>query len=133
MNNILLENIFYCQNKDVAQYMDIYFETNLGMFQNNLTSIDILKNINLGEINRLVELDKFKEKYGKIHINEIRITYDNDMYLLISEKFILAIEYIPNTYFEHSVQQFRVIEDIWSSNKAEFDNFKELDIIKIAH
>jgi hypothetical protein len=130
MNRPLLKNILYYQNKDVAEYMDIFFETNLGIFKNNLTSIDIQENINLKGFDRLVELDEFKEKYGELFIDEIRITYDNNMYLLISQKIFLAIEYVPNSYFEHSVQEFRIIEDIYDSNKNEFDDFKELDITK---
>jgi hypothetical protein len=130
MNRPLLKNILYCQNKDVAEYKDIFFETNLGIFKNNLTSIDIQENINLKGFDRLVELDEFKEKYGELFIDEIRITYDNNMYLLISQKIFLAIEYVPNSYFEHSVQEFRIIEDIYDLNKNEFDDFKELDIIK---
>ena len=30
MSRILLKNVYYVQNKDTEEYMDIYFETNLG-------------------------------------------------------------------------------------------------------
>jgi hypothetical protein len=131
MNRILLKNIYYCQNKDVTEYMDIFFETNLGILKNKITSIGFIDPFNLRTINRLEELDLFREKYGNLYIDEVRITYDNNMYILISEKFILAIEYVLNTYSKHSVQEFRIIDNIDSSNKIELDEFKELDIVKL--
>jgi hypothetical protein len=85
----------------------------------------------LREFTRIEEINMLREKYGRLYINEARKTYDNNIYILISNKFILAIEYILNSSFTYSLQEFRVIEDIYDSNKTELDEFKELEIIKI--
>ncbi len=130
MNNLELINIFYRRNKDIPEYMDIFFETNFGILKYNITSLDFSEFNKFGEMNRAEEIDKLRNKYGKLYIDETRITYDSNMYLLISGKFILAIEYILNSSFIRSVQEFRVIEDIHGSNKSDFEDFKELDIIK---
>lgn len=131
MSRILLKNVYYVQNKDTEEYMDIYFETNLGTLKNNLTSLDFTEHEGLKEMNRLEELDKFRKKYGTLYIDEVRVTYDSNMYILISKKIILVIEYILNSNFKQSVQEFRVIDNIDSLNKTEFIEFKELDIVKL--
>lgn len=131
MIRIFLNEIYYRPNKDVAEYLNIFFETNIGILKNNVTSIDIVNTDSLQFTRRLDELDKFKEKYGTLYIDEVRITYDNNMYLLISGKFILAIEYVLNSNFRHSVQEVRIIENIDTSNKIEFDDFKELDTVRL--
>jgi len=82
-------------------------------------------------MSRLNEIDTFRQKYGRLCIEEVRRTYDNDMYLLISGKFILVIGYILNSNFEHSIQEFRFIENIQSSNKSELDYFNKLDIVEV--
>ena len=79
------------------------------------------------------EISDLREKYGKLHIIEARKTYDNDMYLLISGKFILGIEYVLNSNYSNSVQEFRVIEDIHGSRKSEFDEFNQLDLVKLKY
>ena len=132
MNRILLKDIYCCQNKDITEYMDIFFETNLGIFKNEITSNAFTDSFDLRAVKRLGKLDLFREKYGNLYIDEVRVTYDNDMYILISGKFILAIEYVINSYFVHSVQQFRIIDDIHDLNKVEFNDFKELDIIDLS-
>ena len=83
-------------------------------------------------MNRLSEIDTLNEKYGKLCIDEIRETYDNDMYFLISGKLLFVIEYVLNSNSEFSIQEFRIIENINSSSKTDFDYFKELDIVEIA-
>ena len=82
-------------------------------------------------MSRLTEIDALKEKYGELYIEEIHRTYDNDMYLLISGKFFSVIECVVNSNFEHNVQEFRLIENIHSSNKSDFEHFKELDIVDL--
>ncbi|ATL48195.1 hypothetical protein COR50_14060 [Chitinophaga caeni] len=131
MSKLELINIFYRQNKDIPGYMDIFFETNFGVLKYNITSLDFRKFNEFGEMNRGSEIDNLRNKYGKLYIDEVRITYDSNMYLLISGKFILAIEYILNLDFKHSVQEFRIIEDIYGANKTDFEDFKELDIIEL--
>ena len=131
MNNLEVINIFYRQNRDIPEYMDVFFETSIGLLKNNIVSINFTDPINLKETNRAEWLDRLKEICGKLYIREVRVAYDNNMYLLISDKFILAIEYILNSTFEHSVQEFRIIEDIYGVNKTEFDDYKKLDIVEL--
>jgi hypothetical protein len=131
MSNIYLNNIYYQQNKEVKEYKDIFLEIDTGVLKVYITSLNFVSIDNLQSMNRLNEMDALKEKYGKLYIEEVRRTYDNDMYLLISGKFILVIEYVLNSNFEHSVQEFRIIEDIHGSNKKDLDDFKKFDIVKL--
>ena len=131
MTRIFLQDVYYCQHKEIKEYMDIFLETDIGILQTYGFSFGLVSPDNLQSTNRLSELDKLKEKYGKLCIDEARVTYDSNLYLLISGKFILAIEYILNSTFEHGVQEIRIIDDINDSNKIEFDEFKELDVVKL--
>src|SRR5262245_14129171 len=120
MNNIELLNIFYRQNKDVVEYKDIFFQTSVGALKHNITSVDSTEYNMFREMTRLEEIDKLRKVYGKLFINEARKTYDNNLYLLISGKFIFAIEYVLNSSFPNSTQEFRIIEDLHGKNKTEF-------------
>ncbi len=129
MTRIFLQDVYYCQNKEIKEYMDIFLETDIGILQTYGFSFGLVSPDNLQSTKRLNELDKLKEKYGKLSIDEARVTYDSNLYLLISGKFILAIEYILNSTFEQSLQEIRLIDDINDTNKIEFDEFKELDAV----
>ena len=131
MSRIYLNSIYYLQNKEVKEYKDIFLETDRGILKVYITYLDFVNINNLQSMSRLNEIDALKEKYGKLYIEEVRRTYDNDMYLLISGKFILVIEYVLNSNFEHSIQEFRVIEDIHSSKKTELEDFKQLEIVEL--
>jgi hypothetical protein len=133
MANLKLIDIYCRQNKDIKEYMDIFIETDLGILKHNITSLDFTECKELKEMNRLEKIDEFRLKYGDLYIIEARITYDNDMYILISGKFILIIEYVLNSYFTNSIQEFRIIENINDLNKREFDCFKELDIATVGN
>ena len=130
-NNIQLNNIYYRRNEEIEEYKDIFLETNMGILRVYITSLDFVNVDNLHSMDRLSEIDALKKKYGKLYIEEVRRTYDNNMYLLISGRFIFAIEYILNSSFKYSVQEFRIIEDIFGLNKTELDDFKELDIVEL--
>lgn len=129
MKKIVLNNIYYKQNKETEGYKDIYLETSIGVLRVYVACLDFEIDINLQSMFRLIEIDKLKEKYGSLYIDEVRRTYDNDMYLLLSGKLLLAIQYILNSNFEHSVQEFRTIEDIEGLNKSELEEFKGLDVV----
>ena len=130
MSNIHLNNIYYRQNKEVKEYKDIFLETDTGVLKVYSTCLEFENIDNFQSLNRLIEIDTLKEKYGKLYIQEVRRTYDNDMYLLMSGKFLFIIEYILSSNFENSVQEFRIIEDLNGVNKTVFDDFKELDIVE---
>jgi len=131
MIHLELNNIYYTSNSDVIEYKDIFLDTNLGVLLLSVTSLDVTTANDLQAKNRLDEVDRMKEKYDKLYIQEVRRTYDNDMYFLIAGKFILVIEYLLNSNFNYSTQEFRIIENIHTANKAEFDSFKEMDIIEL--
>ena len=128
---ITLKNIYYKQNEEVIEYKDIYLETSMGVLRLYVSGLGVENNANLELMDRLTEIDDLKEKYGNLNIDEIRRTYDNDIYLLLSGKFILAIEYILNSSFNHSIQEFRIIEDVNGQNKKELENFKEMDLLEL--
>ena len=131
MSRIFLKDVYYHQNKEIKEYIDIFLETDIGILQAYGVGFDFVNKDILQATTRLYELDKLREKYGRFYIDEVRGTYDSNLYILISGKFILAIEYILNSNFEYSLQEIRIIEDIYSLNKTEFDDFKELDIVKL--
>ena len=63
MNRILLKDIYCCQNKDITEYMDIFFETNLGIFKNEITSNAFTDSFDLRAVKRLGKLDLFRESH----------------------------------------------------------------------
>jgi hypothetical protein len=128
---IELINIYYRQTKDIPEYLDIFFETNIGMLKLNIRTIHLIEYSDLEGMTRAEEIETFRGIYGPLYINEARVSYDNNIYILISGKLILAIEYSLNSNFKYSVQEFRVIENIHTSNKHEFDDFKELEIVQL--
>jgi hypothetical protein len=131
--SIELKNLYYHSNREIKEYKDIFLETDIGIIGVNVTCLDFVVVDNLNSMYRLNEIDALREKYGQLYIEEVRKTYDNDIYMLMSGMFILAIEYALNSDFEHSIQQFRTIEDIRYLNKQEFNDFKELDLLNLPH
>lgn len=102
-----LKNIYYRQNKDVEEYMDVFFETDKGVLQANYARMNEAIIEKDPEFNRLEIIDVMRTRYGKLYLEEVRRTYDNDMFFLLSGKFILAIEFVLNSNFKHSTQEFR--------------------------
>jgi len=131
MEKVILNNVYYQQNSEVKEYIDIFFDTDRGVLKYNLTSLDIVDTNNFLSMMRVDDIDKMKSKYGLLFIDEVRKTYDNDMYFLISGKWILAIEYILNSTLNHSSQEIRFIDDIDTVNKEQVVFFKELDLVSL--
>ena len=129
--SLWLDDIYYRQNAEITGYKDIFLKTNLGVMQVYTTCIDFNDEMDLQSLNRLNEIDNLKKIYGRLDIQEVRRTYDNNIYILILGRFIIGIEYILNSNFENSVQDFRIIEDINASNREELDTFNRLDIIEL--
>jgi hypothetical protein len=128
---ITIKDIHYRQNEEVFEYKDIYIETNIGVLRLYVSSLGFANDVNLQLMHRLNEINGLKTKYGDLNIMEVRRTYDNDIFFLISGRFILAVEYILNSNFNHSVQEFRIIEDLGELHKADFEDFKELDKVEL--
>jgi hypothetical protein len=128
---IQLINLYYSQNKEIPEYRDIFIETNYGFLKVFVTHLAFREVSDIKSMERLDEIDYLKDKYGDLFIQEIRKTYDNDIYLLISGKFILAIEYVLNSNFKNSVQEFRIIEDIHNTNNDELNSFNELELVEL--
>lgn len=134
MNNekLHLVDIYYQESKVIKDYNDIFIETNKGVLKVYAACVVRDKNdVDLKLMNRLRELDVLRKKYGELYIEEVRKTYDNDMYILVSKKFILVIEYIPSTESYYSNQVFRIIEGILDENKSEYEDFMNLDLVII--
>ncbi|MFT3948099.1 MAG: hypothetical protein QM763_14100 [Agriterribacter sp.] len=130
MRQIILINIFYNQNKNIPEYMDVFLETDIGVLKLYGTNFLLTDYNSVQSVNR-ADIDTLKEKYGPLIISECRHTYDSNVYLLISNSFILAIEYNLNSGFRHSVQEFRIIEDLYNKNKDELEEFRTLNIVSI--
>jgi hypothetical protein len=128
---ITIKDIYYRQNEEVFEYKDIYIETNIGVLRLYVSSLRFVNDVNLQSMHRVSEIDGLKVKYGDLNIVEVRRTYDNDIFFLISGRFILAVEYILNSNFKHSVQDFRIIEDLDELHKRDLEDFKELDKVEL--
>ena len=131
MNRIYLKDVYYRQNKKIKEYKDIFLETDIGILKIFPAALNLEVINELHTLDRLYELDSFKTKYSELWIEEVRRTYDSDIYLLVSDKFLVVIEYTLNSNFEDSTQEFRIIDNIKSSNKSELDTFNELEIIQL--
>lgn len=129
--SITLNNIYFKQNKEILEYKDIYLETSVGILKVYISCLDFVNDADIELMDKIKEIDNLRDVYGRLSIEEVRRTYDSNMYLLISGKFLLAIEYVLNSNFIHSVQEIRIIEDIHGLNKAEFENFQELDLVEL--
>lgn len=129
--NIILNNVYYKQNNEILEYKDIYLDTSVGVLKVFAACLDFENDAEIESMYKLKEMDSLRDKYGNLTIDEVRRTYDSNMYLLISGKFLFAIEYVLNSNFKHSVQEFRIIEEIHELNKTEFEDFKELDIVEL--
>ena len=130
MGTLILQEIYSKPNSDVPQYLDVLFLTDNGIYEvGNGTFCK--KAIN--ETTGYTQEDFTKElktKYGPLHINEMRVTYDSDTYFLIANTFLLVLGYELNTYASHSVQCFWLIEDIFGLNRAAYDEFMLLNELK---
>ena len=131
MNNIELINVYYQENKSVTGYMDIFLETNIGFLKHNVTSLNITEPPETKYLFKVNNIPELKNKYGKLYIIECRLTYDNNMYLLLSGIIILAIEYILNPNLRGTIQEIRFIEFLDGINICELNDFKDLDIIPL--
>jgi hypothetical protein len=130
MNKLQLKNIYYRKNQEIEEYRDIFIETNKGVLEAGAL-LDLVEEEGLLSMTRLEKLDILKKTYGELYINEARRTYDNDLYFLISDSFLLVIEYVLTSTSKLSIQEFRLIEDIHSTNQNELLGFKEMDLIDL--
>jgi hypothetical protein len=128
---ITLKDIYHRQNEEIFEYMDIFLETNIGVLTLSVSSLGFANDVNLQLMHRVNEIDGLKVKYGDLNIVEVRRTYDNDIFFLISGRFILAVEYILNSNFKHSVQELRIIEDLGELHRRDFEDFKNLDKVEL--
>ncbi len=126
-----LHNIYYKQSESVPEYMDILFSTSIGMLKYNITSLDKVNNADLRTFENVKQIGELINKDGSLFIDEVRTTYDNNMYILLSGKVIIAIEYIMNSDVGGSIQEMRLIDALEGANKAELDLFYELDLIAL--
>jgi hypothetical protein len=111
--------------------MDILFSTSIGMLKYNITSLDKVNNADLRTFENVKQIGELINKDGSLFIDEVRTTYDNNMYILLSGKVIIAIEYIMNSDVGGSIQEMRLIDALEGANKAELDLFYELDLIAL--
>jgi hypothetical protein len=127
MQDIFLEDIYTRTDNLIPEYLEVLFITNKATYQVSVTSVSKTTVFNISGFIRADFLDNLKTKYGDLQITDSRITYDNDKYFLIGNSFLLVLYYELTSAFNNSIQDFRIIEDIYGMNKAEFTDFLELD------
>lgn len=106
--------------------MAVVFETNKGFYRAGYGHFDKLDGINLLDFTNRDLLEGLKSKYGILEIVDLRVTYDNDMYFFISNKFLLVLGYTLSSETEHSINEFWLEEDIHGSNNNALNDFYEL-------
>ncbi|HEV8271011.1 MAG TPA: hypothetical protein VGQ04_06860 [Chitinophagaceae bacterium] len=131
MTNLTIEAIYTKQDEQVPEYLIVVFNTNQGLYQVGYGHFYKAKDINLGDFVKSKFLDNLQSKYGILEIVDLRVTYDNDMYFLISNKFLLVLGFTLSSTTEHNINEFWVEEDIYDSNRNALDNFFELDKVAL--
>lgn len=127
MENIILQEIYTRPDPNIPEYLEVLFLTNNGIYEVSVTSLFLKAHPDTNGYKKADITDNLKAKYGSLKITESRITYDNDKYFLIANKFILVLGYQLNSNSDRNIQCFWAIEDIFDSNKTEYDEFKLLD------
>jgi hypothetical protein len=127
MEDIFLEDIYTRTDDLIPEYLGVLFLTNKATYQVSVTSVSKTTVFNISGFTRAGFLDNLKAKYGDLQITDARITYDNDKYFLIGNSFLLVLYYELTSAFNNSIQDFRIIEDIYGMNKTELTDFLELD------
>jgi len=131
MTSLNIEAIYTKQDEQVPGYLVAIFKTNQGLYQVGYGHFDKLQDINLNEFfeNDLVE--RLKRKYDLLEIVDSRVTSDNDMHFLISNKFILVLGFTLSSTTEYSINEFWIEEDIYGANGNALTNFFELDKVTL--
>src|SRR5688572_30488813 len=103
--SFLIESIYTKQNEQIPEYLVVVFETNQGLYRVGYGQFEKASDVNLDDFKQRDFLDELKSKYGSLEISELRVTYDNDMYFLISDKFLLVLGYTLSSETEHSINE----------------------------
>src|SRR5687768_10292445 len=131
MTNLIIEAIYTKQDDQIPEYLNVVFKTNYGLYQVGYGHFDEAKDINLTDFAENEFVEKLKNKYGVLEIVDSRVTYDNDMHFLISNKLILILGFTLNSTTEHSINEFWIEEDIYGSNSGALSDFFELDKVAL--
>jgi hypothetical protein len=126
-SDIFLDEIYTRGDELIPEFMQVLFLTNKAVYEISVASVSKTTVFNIGGFARAEFLDNLKAKYGDLQINDARITDDNDKYFLIANSFLLILYYELTSAFNNSVQDFRIVEDIYGINKAELTGFFDLD------
>lgn len=129
MHNHYINTIYTKRDEDIPEYLDVIFETNQGFFEVGYGHIKKVIDPTLDSFVKQDCIEELKTKYGQLEILDMRTTYDNDMYFLISNKFLLVLGFALSSSTENSINEFWIREDIYGSNKNELNDFYELDKI----
>jgi hypothetical protein len=124
---LLLKNIYTKPNGQVPSYLDVIFDTSNGLFRVGFGELRHQQSIDLSDYSENPLPTCLKNDRDVITIDDIRVTYDNDMYFLLSGRCILVMGYVPNTYSEVSQQTFWIIDEIYGTNRSDLDEFMELE------
>jgi len=127
MASLTIESIYTKQNNDIPEYLDVVFETNQGFNRVGHGHFDKIYDINLSDFTHCDFLDNLKSKYGILEITDLRVTYDNEMYFLVSNKFLLILGYRLSSETKYSINEFWFEEDIYGSNNCSLTDFYELE------
>ena len=131
MDSFILESIYTKQDEQVPEYLVVVFETSKGFYHVGYGSIRKAVDLNLSDFTYHDQLEALKNKYETLEITDVRVTYDNDMYFLISGKFLLVLGFSLDTYTKHSINEFWLEEDIYGSNSEALVYFYELEQVTL--
>ncbi len=124
--NLIIESIYTRQDKEIPEYLVVIFETNKGFFQVGYGHFNKVSHFSLHGYQKQEFVEVLKGKYGKLEIVDLRVTYDNDMYFLVSNSFLLVLGFVLNSTTEHSINEFWTTEEIYGRNRNVLIEFYEL-------
>jgi hypothetical protein len=131
MPMLIIESVYTKADENIPGYLEVLFEMNLGFYKAGVCTFQKINEYDLTMYDKSEFITDLKAKYGQLAISEMRITYDNDKYFLISSSFLLVLGYRLDSAGKDS-NEFWIIEDLHGSNKHDLEEFYAMDTFKIS-
>lgn len=81
-----LLNLYYRQNRDVPEYMDILLATNKGIFRPHGQSVRTVDQVDSRAFSEWNQIEKQRRNIGPLFIEEVRATEDSNIIYCYPER-----------------------------------------------
>lgn len=105
-------SIFTKPNGEIEEYLDILIKTEEGFFSlafGELTN-EVNPDLSKFELFFPLELLKSRREFDSLFLVEMKTTYDNDMYVFLSDGSYLISCFEPDEYGSKTIQVLTIIE-----------------------